>query len=203
MTKLVLYSCQFGAVLARTPAGATTQLLRLCPAPDATFEFCCIENYQHWLVAEFDPQPPGIEGATSGCPCVKWTGKRSGMIAFAASRGLRGFTVPLLRKLCHIIESITGQQERACKTELQLIELLLRSIFKDQFSASTLAHAMKIGTASSIPLTSSRPHASGISAGAKMQTRRRMTCATSTMPWQSCGHDMRHMQKLRPGAPQW
>ena len=141
-SKLVLHSCQFGAILLRTPVTPGTEVIRIPEKPD--IEFKVVEKIETWRVFGMHPHPPGtVEGIPGDIPCVKWDGKRSGLLAFAASRGLKGFTVPLLRKLALLQDGITEAMVSRARTEIALMRVLLRNIFQGEYNEKMLEHAMK------------------------------------------------------------
>jgi hypothetical protein len=97
---MVLYACQFGAVLARMPISATTYLLSLAPCDLSTFSLAVMDDTSIWRACEVEVLPPGAcaDAASPFHLVLKLTGAKNQLWHFAALRGFRGCTLTMLRR---------------------------------------------------------------------------------------------------------
>ena len=116
--------------------------MELPPAKKAALSFEYVSDLDEWRVAETTLHAPGQAlggNRTSGAVVVGLGIARHSLKKFAALRGFKGMTVPQLRRL-HGELQMGGNA--GGHSEISLVEILLKEVLGEAFSADKLAKAL-------------------------------------------------------------
>jgi hypothetical protein len=139
--KLVIHSSQYGFLSIRTPVSNDKQTLTPQPSAQNSVHFEYISDMKLFRCGDVRIFCPG-DGPLSGAGIkIALGANKTSVFKYAALKGFRGFTVPLMKKL-HRELGLPGDVQRRGFGEAMMIEILLKHALGDSYTAAKLAEAI-------------------------------------------------------------